>query len=41
MKDRAVAALVKAQPDLELEVSADMIGWAERLGAGAQILPVM
>ena len=41
MKDRAVAALIKAQPDLELEVSADMIGWAERLGAGAQILPVM
>ncbi|MCT4579064.1 hypothetical protein [Donghicola sp.] len=40
-KDRAVAALVKVSPDLEMEVSADMVGWAERLGAGAQIMPVL
>lgn len=40
-KDRAVAALVKVSPDLEMEVSADMVGWAERLGAGAQIVPVL
>lgn len=40
-KDRAVAALVKVSPDLEMEVSADMCGWAERLGAGAQIVPVL
>lgn len=40
-KGRAVAALIKAAPDLELEMSADMMGWASRLGAGAQIVPVM
>lgn len=40
-KDRAVAALVKVSPDLEMEVSADMVGWAERLGAGAQIMPML